>query len=289
MISAMTRRATVGFYFRPQTPLIGDLVRLWRMSDESTVDRLWGFDHLLSIGRGKGKDPTLPVYEGLTLLTAMATLTRRVRVGLMVVGNLYRSPSLVAKAAVTVDHLSNGRLDMGFGAAWKEDEFRALGMPFPDLRERSDRFEEACAVLKMLWTADRASFEGRHYTLRDAIAEPKPVQKPHPPLWIGGSGPKRTLRTAARFADAWNSPKMSFDENIALGRVLDGHCAAIGRDPRSILRSVEVPSDPDAAQRAAEAYLAAGVTDFVLRLDDDDLLGDAERKIRDLVPRLQAL
>jgi len=173
----------------------------WRMIDEIGFDHLWLFDHLVAI---HADEPT-PVYDGWTLLASVAEVTKRTRIGLNVTGNLYRHPGLLAKIAVTVDHLSGGRLEMGIGAGWNEPEFVMYGMPFPQsAAERIDRLDEACQVLKALWTEPRASFDGRYYRLVDAIAEPKPLQRPHPPLWVGGNGPRRTLRVAAKRADVWS-------------------------------------------------------------------------------------
>lgn len=275
----------VGLYLRPQQHPLEVHRAVWRVADEASIDHLWSFDHLVAVG----DDPTQPVFEGWTLLAAMASATTRVRIGLLVSGNLYRNPALLAKMAVTVDHISGGRLEMGIGAAWKEAEFRALGFDFPSTRERLERLDEACAVLKTLWREPRANFEGRYYRLREAIAEPKPLQQPHPPLWIGGSGPTRTLRTVARYADVWNSNLRSLAENVDRARVLDRHCAAEGRDPATIRRSVELPGDPARALADAAAYLRAGFTDFVLRLGGDDPRREAERLATDLVPRLRQL
>src|SRR5207249_7772822 len=153
----------------------------WRMAEDAGFDHIWGYDHLFALG----PDPTKPIFDGWTILGAMALATKRARIGLNVTGNLYRHPGLLAKIAVTVDHLSGGRLDFGIGAAWNEPEFKELGWEFPPLGERLGRFGEAVRVIKRLWTKDRANFQGKYYTLVDAIAEPKPVQKPYPPIWIG--------------------------------------------------------------------------------------------------------
>src|SRR5690606_3728938 len=135
------------------------------------------------------------VFEAWTQLATLAEATERVRVGCMVTGNTYRHPGVVAKMAATVDHFSGGRLEFGFGAGWAEREHTMLGLHFGTVGERADRFDEACQVVKALWTQPTASFAGEHYTLTDAVSYPKPLQRPHPPIWIGGRGRKRTLRT----------------------------------------------------------------------------------------------
>src|SRR5436309_15173285 len=157
----------------------------WRMAEDAGFDHIWGYDHLFALG----PDPTKPIFDGWTILGAMALATKRVRIGLNVTGNLYRHPGLLAKMAVTVDHLSGGRLEMGIGAGWNEPEFRMYGMTFPQSPgERIGRLDEAVRVLKLLWTEPRASFEGRYYRLAAALAEPEPLQKPHPPISVGGDG-----------------------------------------------------------------------------------------------------
>lgn len=235
MAAAAPHPLRVGLMIRPQDRSIDELLELFGMADAAGFDHLWAFDHAISL-----PEPDRPVYEGWTLLAALARVTHRARIGLHVTGNLYRYPGILAKQAVTVDHLSGGRLEMGIGAAWKEEEFQMLGIPFPGTRERIDRLAESCAVLKALWTEERPTFEGRYYQLRSAIAEPKPLQRPHPPLWIGGHGPKRTLRVVAKYADVWSSNAPSMEVDIESMRLVDEHCAAIGRDPRTLRRCVQI-------------------------------------------------
>jgi F420-dependent oxidoreductase-like protein len=238
----------------------------WRLADAAGFDHLWLFDHLVPIHQ----DPEQPVHDGWTLLGAMAENTRRARIGLNVTGNLYRHPGLLAKIAATVDHLSSGRLEMGIGAGWNESEFRMYGMTFPEsAAERIGRLDEAVRVLKLLWTEPRATFEGRYYQLADAVAEPKPVQKPHPPIWIGGDGPKRTLRVVAEQADVWScdvwpTSAAAMEPAYALARKLDEHCVAVGRDPRSIRRAHALVVDDPAALAIAQASVRAGFSDFLL-------------------------
>ena len=289
---------------RPQDRSIEEILDLFALGDSAGFDHLWAPDHAISLP----DDPTLPIFEGWALLAAVARVTRRARFGLHVTGNLYRYPGMLAKQAVTVDHLSGGRLEMGLGAAWKEEEFTMLGIPFPPLRERIERLDEACSVLKALWTDERANFDGRYYQLRSAVSEPKPIQRPHPPLWIGGHGPKRTLRVVARHADVWSSNAPSFEADIESMRLLDEHCSAIGRDPRSVRRCVQIrwgarrgvgvpgPADDlrDDIERTvdeARRYWEIGFTEIILMANvaGPSMLRIADTLAREVLPRVRAL
>ena len=258
----------------------------WRTADQAGFDHIWPFDHLIALGN----DPTRLIFDGWTILAAVAENTKRARIGLNVTGNLYRHPGLLAKIAVTVDHLSGGRLEMGLGAAWNEPEFKMYGMPFPSVADRIRMLDEACSVLKALWTEERATFNGRFYQLAAAIAEPKPVQKPHPPIWIGGSGPKRTLRVVAKHADVWNSNAPTPDETHALVKILDEHCAKVGRDPATIRRShqIRVEKDDDAL-RIGEAALRAGFSELLLFPSSGGDLRSGVERAAALLPRIREL
>jgi F420-dependent oxidoreductase-like protein len=258
---------------------------VWRIADEAGFDHCWCMDHFATLGsRDDG-----PIFEAWALLAAMATATSRTRVGCAVTGNTYRHPAVLAKAAVTVDHLSGGRLEFGIGAGWAENEHTMLGLPFGTAGNRADRLEEACQVIRSLWTQERTSFAGQHYQLTGAVAEPKPVQQPHPPIWIGGAGRRRTLRITAQYASVWNAPGGSPEEVAELSGVLDRHCADIGRDPSEIRRSVQVriPATPDELLTSAAAYAAVGVSDLLLVLQAADPVAQAEQA-GDLLPRLRA-
>lgn len=258
---------------------------VWRIADEAGFDHCWCMDHFATLGaRDDG-----PIFEAWTLLAAMAAATSRTRIGCAVTGNTYRHPAVLAKAAVTIDHLSGGRLEFGIGAGWAENEHTMLGLPFGTAGDRADRLEEACQVIRSLWTQARASFAGQHYQLTDAVAEPKPVQQPHPPIWIGGAGRRRTLRIAAQHASVWNAPGGSPEEVTELSGVLDRHCAEVGRDPSEIRRSVQVrmPAAPDELLALAAAYAAVGVNDLLLVLHAADPAAQAEQA-GELLPRLRA-
>jgi F420-dependent oxidoreductase-like protein len=228
---------------------------LWLAADDIDVfDAGWTFDHFYPILQA---DRTGPCFEGWTMLAAIAGTTRRLRLGVMVSGNPYRHPAVLANMAASLDVISGGRLELGIGAGWNEEESAAYGIDLPPLRERFDRLEEACAVIDLLLTREVASFAGAYYRLADARCEPKPIQQPRPPLVIGGGGEKRTLRIAARFADQWNAPGATPEVLAHKIEVLHGHCADVGRDPSTIEISVQVRAGADASATAAEAATLA--------------------------------
>jgi F420-dependent oxidoreductase-like protein len=247
----------------PMNTTVDHLRAVWRVGDEAGFDHVWVFDHFAAI---QG-DPAGPVYEGWSLLAAMAEATKRARIGCLVTGNPYRHPAALAKMATTVDHLSNGRLEFGIGAGWAENEFEMLGMEY-SARTRFRRLEEALDVIKLLWTEQRPSYDGRFYSLADALHEPKPVQKPHPPVWIGGEGTERTLRIAAKYADVWNTAGVrgGHEQAIEISKILDQRCEEIGRDPATLRRScgVRFTGDQDITLRAAEALKKAGFTELIV-------------------------
>lgn len=197
----------------------------WKLIDDLGYDTIWTFDHFFPIL----SDPTGPCFEGWITLAALAAETSRAQVGVLVTGNTYRHPAVLAKMGATLDHTSGGRLIMGVGGAWFEMEHAAYGIPFYDTAERIRRLNEACEIIKLLWSEKQTSFEGRYYQIRDAYCEPKPLQTPRPPLMIGGSGEKMTLRVVARHADIWNTfgPPAVFRHKIS---VLGEHCEAVGRN-----------------------------------------------------------
>jgi F420-dependent oxidoreductase-like protein len=229
-----------------------DLLHVWQELDrDSNFDQLWLMDHFVTgFGAEAGSDG--PCMEGWTALAALAQATSRVRLGILVTGNTYRHPAVLAKQATTVDHISGGRLEFGIGAAWHTYEHRAFGIPFPSLRERAARLAEAVELVKRLWTEDRPKFEGQYYRLDRPPYNPPNVQRPHPPILVGGGGEKKTLRTAARFADASNV--QGTPEEVAhKWQVLEQHCRDVGRDPASIRRTIQAPlflsDDPGFKQR----------------------------------------
>jgi F420-dependent oxidoreductase-like protein len=205
---------------------------------------VWFYDHFLppmSRTDEVMEHDRIPTFEGWSLLCATAAVTKRLRLGLLVAGNTYRNPALLAKMAATVDHISNGRLVIGIGAGWNIREHQAYGWAFPSLKERSDRLEEACQLLKILFTAeDLVDFDGQYYKLHRAPFAPQGVQRPHPPIMVGGQGEKRTLRTLALYGDIMNV-MVEPEEVKRLIRVLERHCEAVDRDPAEISKTVHVP------------------------------------------------
>ncbi len=226
-----------------------------RLADEAGFDGIWGFDHFQPMyGSGPGE-----CFEGWTTLAALAGVTTRARLGLLVTGNTYRHPSVLASEAITVDHASNGRVELSLGAAWFDKEHRELGIEFPSTGERIDRLDEALQVIRLLLTTDGASFGGRHYQLRNATLRPRPVQQPHPPIWIGASGEQRMIPLAARHADVWHAYGGVADLSRK-SRLLAEHAERAGRDPSRIVRSTSLAlSEPwDEVRRTADAWRDAG-------------------------------
>ncbi|WIX89922.1 LLM class F420-dependent oxidoreductase [Amycolatopsis sp. DG1A-15b] len=236
----------------PQNTEWADMLAVWQAADEIELfESGWTFDHFYPIF----SDSTGPCLEGWVTLTALAQATKRLRLGTLVSGIHYRHPALLANMAATLDIVSGGRLEIGVGAGWNEEESGAYGMELGSIKARSDRFEEACEVLVGLLTQETTTFRGEHYQLTDARCEPKGVQRPHPPICIGGSGEKRTLRTAAKYAQHWNFVGGPPEEFARKREVLHRHCADVGRDPAEITLSSHVRLDPDLdyAKVAAEA------------------------------------
>lgn len=215
-------------------PLLRDL---WKLADATDAyDIGWNFDHLYPIYG----DLSEPCLEGWTMLAALAEATERVRLGCLVGATPYRAPAVLAKMASTIDIVSEGRLELGLGAGWHVAEAEAYDLVLPPkLSDRFDLFDEACEIIVGLLRDEVTSFEGAHFTIKHAFLAPKGPQTP-PPVTIGGTGPTRTLRAVARFADWWNTPFWDADDHAAKSEILAEHCAAIGRDPASIRHSTHV-------------------------------------------------
>ena len=263
-MTRVTHPLRIGIKLSQNAP-IESYREVWRIADQAGFDHCWAFDHLATIG-AIGDDR--PVFDGWQLLAAMAATTERVRMGLLVTGITYRNPALLAKLATTVDHLSGGRLEFGVGAAWAANEHEMYGIG--GLDHRVGLLSEGLQVVKGLWTQERTDFDGRYYQLRNAVANPKPVQKPHPPIWIGSGGPA-TLRLTARHADVWNASGpvgRDLEAAVAGAQQLDAACEAIGRDPAEIRRSLHVPASEDAGEIAdrIHRYSEAGFTELVVLL-----------------------
>jgi F420-dependent oxidoreductase-like protein len=208
-------------------------VDLWRNAEEIGLDWASVFDHFLPIMA----DPEGPCFEGFALLAAMAASTTRLRCGMIVAGVTYRNPAVFANIGMTIDHISGGRAEIGIGAAWYELEHNDYGIPFPTIGTRMRMLDEACTIIKSLWTERKTTFAGRHFQVQDAMCEPKPIQSPLP-LWVGGAGERKTLRIVAKHADGWNTFLGSEEVYRHKLEVLAGHCADVGRDPADIRKSL---------------------------------------------------
>ncbi|MBV9485117.1 MAG: TIGR03560 family F420-dependent LLM class oxidoreductase [Frankiaceae bacterium] len=256
-----------------------ELVRRVKLAEDLGFDGVWGFDHLQPMyGEGPGE-----TFEGMTTLAALAGVTSRIRLGLLVTGVTYRHPSMLAIQAVTIDHASHGRLELSLGAAWFDKEHTELGIPFPATGERFDLLEDALEIVNRLWTGEVVSYEGKQVSLVNAQVRPVPVQQPRPPIWIGGQGPKRTLPLVARYADvwhAWGSPKSLAESN----ELLDKLAEEAGRDPSAIMRASSLSLDElDTAKKHAAKWAEANCGYLVCGWPD---AGDAqvERFAREVLP-----
>ena len=226
-------RIKFGVYI-PQDISYATARQLAQAADQLGYHSLWFIDHLI----GASVKVDAPMLECWTLMSAMAEITQRIRIGTMVLCNAFRSPALLAKMTATLDVISHGRLECALGAGWYEKEFRQYGFAFPAVAMRIKQLEESIEIIKRMWTQDEASFHGTYYTIEGAVNNPKPLQKPHPPLHIGGRGEKLMLRLVAKHADLWNvSAGTSLEEYRHKAAVLEQHCHAVGRDPASIARS----------------------------------------------------
>jgi alkanesulfonate monooxygenase SsuD/methylene tetrahydromethanopterin reductase-like flavin-dependent oxidoreductase (luciferase family) len=249
-----------------------DVLRVWREADTiPEIEHAWLFDHLMPIGG----DPSGPAYEGWTLLSALAAQTQRLRLGLLVTSNRFRPPAMLAKIAATVDIVSGGRLDFGIGAGSRPDhplarrEYEAHGLPFHDFAHSVGRLAEACTVIRRLWTETKPfDFDGTYVQLTGAFGNPKPVQRPHPPILIGGRS-SATLRVVAEHADLWNIPGGDIDDAVRRSALLDRYCTEIGRDPASVTRSIHLPvsyDQPGITRDAIGEAVDAGFQHIVLGL-----------------------
>ena len=259
-----------------------DVLRLARHVEGTGWDGLWYADHFMP----NADDTSTPWPEAWITLTAVGAQVPRIRIGTLVAGNTYRHPAVLAKMAATLDHITAGRVVLGIGAGWQENEHRQYGIPFYTLKERLARLDEACQVIKRLYGETKADFDGRFYRLDRASLEPKPVQQPLP-LLVGGGGEKVTLRITAKHADEWNvwgTPEV-LGHKMA---ILDRHCADVGRDPKSIQRTAvalvflsddeddlkqiragqvgrpTVAGTPEQVREQMQAYEALGVDEFIV-------------------------
>ena len=270
------------------------LVERWQYFERLGFDSVWDCDHFNQPSR-----PTGPFYEGWTLLAALAARTERIRVGVLVSCNNFRHPALLAHQAMTVDHVSNGRLELGLGAGWFVPEHAQFGIDFPPPGELVGRFHEAVRIVDMLLRHGSATFTGRHYRLKDAHLRPRSLQTPRPPLTLGAHQ-TRMLRICAEFADRWNSFG-TVAEMRERNQILDAHCAAVGRDPAAIRRSFygwaskmaeQGLPDPWASVSAFEdvigRYAEVGVHEFIIDQPAPEQFPILEKVAADVIPKLGA-
>ncbi|MGW7423092.1 LLM class flavin-dependent oxidoreductase [Streptomyces sp. NPDC054813] len=272
MASTTTTPPRFGIMTAPMQVSYDDILRVWREADAiPQIEHAWLFDHLMPIGG----DPDGPIFEGWTLLSALAAQTRRLRLGLLVTSNRFRPPAVLAKIATTVDVVSGGRLDFGIGVGSRPHppearrEYPAHGLPFTPPAHAVESLAEACALIRRLWTAaEPFDFHGAHHELTGAFANPKPVQRPHPPILIGGRS-ATTLRVTAEHADLWNIPGGDIEDCVRRSALLDRYCSEIGRDPAEITRSIHLPvsyDHPETTRTAIAEALNAGFRHIVLGL-----------------------
>ncbi len=264
-------------------------VERWQRFEQLGFDSVWDCDHYVQPSR-----PTGPYYEGWTLLAGLAARTERIRIGVLVSCNTFRHPALLAKEAVTVDHIANGRLELGLGAGWYVPEHEMFGIPFPPPAELVGRFREAVEIVDSLLRNEVTTYDGAYYQLKDAASRPRPIQQPRPPLTLGAHG-RQMLKIVAQYADRWNSHG-TVAEMRARNEILDEHCAAIGRDPDAIIRSLYgwaalMPNDPwasvDAFEEVVGQYRAAGINELLIDAPGDAQMSVLERVATDILPRLR--
>jgi F420-dependent oxidoreductase-like protein len=255
------------------------MTRVAQLADKGRWDSIWVYDHFHTI-----PEPKLEAtFECWTITSTLVRDTKRIRVGQMVGCNGYRNPALYAKIASTVDVASHGRLNAGIGAGWYEHEWRAYGYGFPELRERMGMFKEACEIVHRMWTEDYPTFQGKYYTIDRPINEPKGVQKPHIPLWIGGSGERVTLKLVAQFGDACNigGDPQTIRHKLA---VLREHCDAAGRNYDDIIKSSEanvlvIGKGEDVEKATARARQDESFREGTLVADADQVVAHLESMI----------
>jgi F420-dependent oxidoreductase-like protein len=247
-----------------------------QLADRLGFDSIWFVDHMWSRGM-----PDVDHLEAWTLMSATAAITERIRIGTLVLCNSYRNPALLAKMSASLDQVSNGRFVLGLGAGWMDEEYRAYGYPFPSTRVRIEQLEEALAVIKRLFVDSRATFQGKYYSVDDAANNPKPIQKPYPPILIGGAGEKYLLRVVAEHADIWNCPNNVAPQLPQRLDTLRRHCEAVGRDPEQIEVSEQTLMILGRNQRDLQQKIAAAkaMLGAIFDIDQTALKGTPDQLI----------
>jgi F420-dependent oxidoreductase-like protein len=270
-------RVEFGVMLRQQKIEFGDIRKTAELCDELGYHSVWFYDHILGMG-----ELDLDIFESWTLMSALSTVTSNVRLGTMVLCNSFRPPALLAKMASTLDVISGGRLEFAIGAGWFEPEYMAYGYDFPDHVTRIKQLAESVKIIKALWTEEKPGVDGKYYRIKDAYCNPKPVQKPHPPVIIGGAGEKHLLRVVAEHADEWNCPanhSLSIDNKL---QVLKKHCSAVGRNPGDIKISqqtvcVLAKDEAELAEKLPKAQMRYGFFGDVEKLG---IVGTPDQCIR---------
>jgi len=281
------RPLSFGFKTAQQHSTWEEILAVWKEADDiPAFEHGWLFDHLNPIDSDEGIGPC---FEGWTMLTALATHTKRLRLGLLTGCNTYRDPALHAQIAATADVISGGRIDFGDGAGWNEYEHRSRNIELPAPGKRLRMLEEAIEITKALWTQEKVDYDGTYYQLHGARLEPKPVQKPHPPILIGGSGEKVTLKIVAKHADIWNYSGGDVETFRHKVEVLKGHCETVGRDfgeiQLSAQRRIDI-NDIEGTIADAQAFIDAGVTHMVFYLSPPYKTGMVTTLAEQVIPKL---
>lgn len=282
------RPLSFGFKTAQQHSTWEEILAVWKEADDiPAFEHGWLFDHLNPIDSDEGIGPC---FEGWTMLTALATHTKRLRLGLLTGCNTYRDPALHAQIAATADVISGGRIDFGDGAGWNEYEHRSRNIELPAPGKRLRMLEEAIEITKALWTQEKVDYDGTYYQLHGARLEPKLVQKPHPPILIGGSGEKVTLKIVAKHADIWNYAGGDIETFKHKVEVLKGHCETVGRDfgeiQLSAQRRIDI-NDIEGTIADAQAFIDAGVTHMVFYLSPPYKTGMVTTLAEQVIPKLE--
>lgn len=254
--------------------------KAWLDAEDLGFASGWVYDHFIGM-----TDVNDPYLEGWTLLAVLLARSKRIRGGNLVLGNSYRHPAVLAKMAAALDIASSGRLDIGLGAGWYEAEYDAYGIPFPKIGARMEALDEALQVMKTLFTRDRANFNGQYYTITDSPFEPKSLQQPHPPLWVGGAGEKYLLRIAGERADGWNVWQIPVEDYRRKAGILAGFAEAAGRDPAAIRRSIGISLAIAPTEAAVKSALERRAGD---RESENVIAGTPEQVAGHLRPYVEA-
>ncbi len=280
----MTHPIRFGIQTGQQSATWKQIEETWIKADALGYDSLWAYDHFYPIFT----DPEGPCFEGWSLLGALAQSTSKARIGHLVNGNTYRNPCILAKSATTVDHISGGRLNLGIGSGWFEYEHKSLGFDFKTMRGRLEALEESCRILKGMFEEEKFSLDGKHYRVEDARCEPKPLQTPHPPIMIGGTGRKVLLRLVAQYADMWNSNKTP-EEMAELIEITRAHGESVGRDTSVIENTVMMPLGYNAPKETADflCTVVAGMLESTPEKAREAIMLGSKQECLDTIERYQ--